>query len=210
MISEQIASPYKTSIKIKDNSRIPLSMILSKMNAHLKHKKKPKDNSFTRIEPLSPSNNRKQQDSFPMNQFKNKKLSRRIFSPQNTVLRSRVTRNKMNTINYMNLPDFDRGKRKISKMGGFPQMMFMSGKKKTSEKLETVQSPVAPNRRFTSASPNIQNRFKTPIMKKQTYNVNKINKLENSNSNKANVKQNNDSFIFEIIPEEKKKPKFKF
>ena len=48
---------------------------------------------------------------------------KRVFSPQNFELRNRYITLDPNK-QYINLPKFDRGKRKISKMGGIQMMMF--------------------------------------------------------------------------------------
>ena len=52
---------------------------------------------------------------------------KRVFSPQNFELKNRYMRLDAGK-EFIHLPNFDRGKRKISKMGGVHVMMFSKNK----------------------------------------------------------------------------------
>lgn len=82
------------------------------------------------------------------------------------------------------LPEFDRGRRKISKMGGIATMFSASRVKERSDSSKKViQKPIGHNRRFTSVSPNPKMRVAAQITKKMTYNMNKLNALDKVTSN---------------------------
>jgi len=107
---------------------------------------------------------------------------RRVLSPGNSFLYNRITQGPPQK-HCINLPKFDRGRRKISKMGGIPSMFVSFRSKNISNSLATKEG-IMNDRRFTSASPTVTNKFNTPIMKKQTYTTNEMDQLiVDSNNN---------------------------
>jgi hypothetical protein len=79
--------------------------------------------------------------------------------------------------NFIMLPDFDRGKRKISKMGGIG-LMFANNLMNQIKQSDKKNMKNFHSRRFTSTSPSNKFRLRAELQKKNTYNINKLKSLE--------------------------------
>lgn len=86
--------------------------------------------------------------------------------------------------NYIMLPSFekDRGRRKISKMGGVSYMFSANNLQQLISPKSKVplQKRIKNARRLTSVSPRAYVAIKTPLSKKQTMGIKKFNVLEKS------------------------------
>lgn len=112
-------------------------------------------------------------------QLRIRKLIKGVLSNnrRESYLQSRFQSPQPRDQNFIMLPVFDRGKRKISKMGGIGLMFGNNLMKQVMQNDKKTMSNMH-SRRFTSTSPSNKFRLQAELQKKNTYNINKLLSLE--------------------------------
>ena len=108
-------------------------------------------------------------------------MMQRVLSPTKGVFnRQRFKSPQYQLDNFIKLPSFDRGRRKISKMGGIQVNYYSGVKQKPVAMSPNLKSRKDKTRRLTSTSPNPSNKLANQFVKMNTLNLTHNKNNDNS------------------------------